>query len=78
MNNLTFDCISGKSSQPVNLRLSLHRQDGSVIELGKQNVTTRQITTEDNKALFLCHMTSDQFPTVYRNCTAGPITVLKP
>ncbi|XP_072020792.1 uncharacterized protein [Amphiura filiformis] len=72
--NATFTCLAGTSSQPVNLRLTLQRQDGSQVELGDQTVT-RIITTDDNYVVFTCHMTSETFPTAYRNCSVGPITV---
>ncbi|XP_072021091.1 uncharacterized protein [Amphiura filiformis] len=70
----TFICIAGESSLPVNLRLTLQRPDGTSIKLRDGNAT-RTVTIEDNGAVFVCHMTSDTFPTAQRNCSAGPITV---
>ena len=36
---------------------------------------TKTVTLNDNNATFVCHMTSETFPTAYCNCSAGPLTV---
>ena len=74
--NITFRCTPGESQPPVNLTLSLQRQDGSEIDL-RTETTTKQVTIDDNNAMFICHMTSETFPTAYGNCTAGPLTVIQ-
>ena len=45
--------------------------------MGHDNAVTKTVTLSDNYATFICHMTSDIFPTAYRNCSAGPIRVQK-
>ena len=72
---IEFTCSRGDSNPEVNLQLSLLRPGGSVRPLGINNVTT-SVFLEDNNANFTCEMTSDAFPTAYRSCSAGPLTVL--
>ena len=71
-----FNCTAGKSSASLNLLLTLQYQNGSIVELGHDAVT-KTVTLNDNNATFICHMTSKTFPTAYRNCSTGPITVLQ-
>ncbi len=74
--SVTFSCSTGESNPEVNLNLYLVREDGSSIEIGDRT-TSRQVFFEDNNSLFICNMTSQKFPTVHRNCTKGPLTVLQ-
>ena len=69
-----FKCMAGESSASLNLLLTLRHQNGSIVELGHDVVTTT-IYLNDNNATFICHMTSKTFPTAYRNCSAGPMTI---
>ena len=70
----TFNCTVGESTSSLNLSVTLHYQNGSIVELG-HGAVTKTVTLNDNNATFICHMTSEIFPTAYRNCSAGPITV---
>ena len=72
--NVTFNCSVGESSASLNLLLTLQYQKGSIVELG-YGAVTKTVTLSDNNAMFVCHMTSETFPTAYRNCSAGPITI---
>ena len=59
----------------MNLNLTLHRPDGSVLQLGAAT-TIRQVTTEHNGAVLICQMTSDTFRRApQRNCSAGPLII---
>ena len=70
----TFNCRAGESYVSLNLLLTLQYQNGSIVELGHDAVT-KTVTLNDNNATFICHTTSETFPTAYRNCSTGPITV---
>ena len=70
-----FTCTRGDSNPEVNLYLRLRKPDGYVRQLGTTNLTT-PVFLEDNNANFTCEMTSDAFPTAYRSCSIGPLTVL--
>ena len=70
-----FTCTRGDSNPEVNLQLNLRKPDGSVRQLGTNNVTVL-VFSEDNNASFTCKMTSDTFPTANRSCSAGPLTIL--
>ena len=71
-----FQCEVGHSSPSVKVNLTLERQDGSIRQLGNTSVTGT-ITLKDDGAMFVCHMTSDTFPTAYRNCSAGPLAIVE-
>ena len=75
-----FECDIGETNAQITLNLTLQSDNGSIILLGKTNVrrylsVIRPVTLQDNTAIFICHMTSQTFPTAYRNCSAGPLTI---
>ena len=81
VSNMTFTCIAGESNPGVNLRMSLQLQDGSVLELGNTTedaVVTKSVRIDDSEAVFTCHMTSEKFPTAYRNCSLGLLMASQP
>ena len=75
-----FECNVGETTAQITLKLTLQLDDGSVTHLNDSNVTRyvivqKTVTLQDNKAMFICQMTSETFPTSYRNCTAGPLII---
>ena len=82
MTNVTFTCISGMGLPitTLNLNLTLQSQNNSSVELryGVGDITViRTLTSADDNATFVCEMTSETFPTAYRKCSIGPVTVTK-
>ena len=72
--NVTFNCKADESTSSLNLLLTLQYQNGSIVQLG-HNAVTKSVTLNDNNAVFVCHMTSDLFPSAYRSCSTDPVTV---
>ena len=86
-NTSEFKCEVGSTTAQVTLKLTLRSDNGSVTHLGdvlgRSLHVIRTVTLRHNNSMFICEMTSETFPTVYRNCSAGPIiisasTTLKP
>ena len=69
-----FVCDVGEATAEITLNLTLQSHNGSVTYLGGVTVK-RKVTSWDNNSMFICHMTSTTFPTAYRNCSAGPLTI---
>ena len=79
----TFNCSVGESNPPVNLTLALIRTDKPIQPIGyrygyynRNASVTLPVNATDNNTKLACYMTSDTFPTAYRGCYVGPITVL--
>ena len=77
-----FECDVGETNVQITLNLTLQSDDGSITILGNTNVrrylgVRKPVTLQDNMAMFICHMTSQTFHTAYRNCSAGPLTILE-
>ncbi|XP_072020793.1 uncharacterized protein [Amphiura filiformis] len=83
--DVTFHCLVGESNPSVKLQLTIvqigisstiDRPIGQSFYYGNASVKTT-VTSEDNNALLVCQMTSDTFPTAYRNCSSGPIRIIQ-
>ena len=76
-----FKCEIVAATSPATLNLLLQSYDGSIIHLvngisSSSLTVTRTLTLQDNNSMFICHMNSTTFTTVYRNCSAGPLIIL--
>ncbi len=71
METVTFNCTGGQAYPPVNLVLTVKRQDGQeeilTVELDKISAVT-DVTHKTSNDIFICHMTSHLFTNFYRNC----------
>ncbi len=72
----TFMCKSGNALPPMNVHLMLQSKHGPYSDMGYNSVVTRTLSKFDNNTMFVCHMTSQMFPTVNRTCTIGQLKVL--
>ena len=75
-----FECEVGETNAQITLKLTLQSDNGSITLLGNTNVrrylsVRRPVTLQDNKAMFICQMTSETFPTANRICSAGPLFI---
>ena len=82
-NLVEFKCIIGETTERITLKWTLQSHDGSIIDLGDGTATEsylsarKTVTSEDNNSMFICLMTSETFPTVYRICSAGPLVIIE-
>ena len=75
-----FGCKVGRTTAQITLNLALQSQNGSIIHLGNDIVRRslrleKPVTLQNNNSMFICEMTSETFPTAYRTCSAGPLTI---
>ena len=75
-----FKCEVGETTAQITLKLTLKIDDGSIIDLGDSMATRylsvrKTVTLGDNNSMFICQMTSETFPTAYRNCSAGRLII---
>ena len=75
-----FKCEVGETTAQITLKLTLKIDDGSIINLGDSTATIylsvrKTVTLGDNNSTFICQMTSETFPTAYRNCSAGLLII---
>ena len=74
-----FECKVGATTSKITLKLTLQSIDGSITLMdesdGRRYNAEKHVTLQNNMAMFICHMTSETFPTAYRNCSAGPLIV---
>ena len=74
-----FKCEVGETNAQITLKLTLRSDNGSVTHLGdvlgRSLHVIRTVSLRHNNSMFICHMTSQTFPTAYRNCSAGPLII---
>ena len=74
-----FKCEVGETNAQITLKLTLRSDNGSVTHLGdvlgRSLHVIRTVSLRHNNSVFICHMTSQTFPTAYRNCSAGPLII---
>ena len=75
-----FECDVGETNVHITLNLTLQSDDGSTTLLGNTIIrrylsVRRPVTLQDNKAMFICQMTSETFPTANHICSAGPLFI---
>ena len=75
-----FKCEVGETTAQITLKLTLQTNDRSIINLGDSTATRylsvrKTVSLGDNNSMFICQMTSETFPTAYRNCSAGPLII---
>ena len=79
-NVVEFKCIIGETTERITLKWTLQSHDGSITDQNYGTTTSiltakTTVTLQYNNSMFICEMTSETFPTAYRNCSAGPLTI---
>ena len=77
---ITFSCTSCEGNPPVNIDWA---KAGSRVEASPPRRTdgfavseiTFRVTSEDHKAVYICYVSSSEFPELYQTCYIGPLEV---